>query len=114
MAADPQHVIKSEVPMNSAVVNDAKSQAHTINVRVLTTSGKYPDHGLEKVPDSEPLQAILDRAATALGIVDTSRWKLALKDRTETLLPSVTYAQLGLHGEAMLDWGPDAGGGGEA
>lgn len=98
--------------MNSAVAKEAKTEARTVNVRVLTTSGKYPENGLEKVPETEPLQAILDRAAAALGIVDTARWKLALKDRTEILSPTATYAQLGLHGAAMLDWGPDAGGGG--
>lgn len=98
--------------MDSTVANEAKNEATTINVRVLTTSGKYPKNGLEKVPETEPLQAILGRAAAALGIVDTARWKLVLKDRTEVLSPTTTYVQLGLHGAAMLDWGPDAGGGG--
>jgi hypothetical protein len=88
------------------------NHTRTINVRVLTTSGKYPLEGMQKVPETETLQAILDRAAEALRIVDTARWKVALKDGTEVLSPTATYVQLGLHGEAMLDWGPDAGGGG--
>lgn len=89
----------------------------TINVRVLTTSGNYPEDGFVKVPVTQPLNEILAVAAEALSIVDTSRWVVRIKERgeNEEVPPSSTYQQLGLHGQAKLDWGPsEAGGGGYA
>ncbi len=98
--------------MNSNVANPPKQDDRTINVRVMTTSGNYPDHGHEKVPVTELLQAVLQRAAAKLNIVDSSRWVVSVKGAQGAVATSSTYADLGLQGEVKLDWGPDAAGGG--
>ena len=85
-------------------------EERTINVRVITSSGHYPQHGHEKVPVTEPVKAILARAAEKLVIVDTSQWVANVNG--SPIEVSQTYAQLGLHGEVKIDWGRSEGGGG--
>lgn len=89
---------------------DDKHQAHTINVRVVTSSGHYPKHGHEKVPVEEPIQAILNRAANQLEIVDSSSWVATINGAV--VQATMTYQQLKLHGEVVIDWGRHEGGGG--
>lgn len=96
--------------MNTSVAKPPKDADREINVRVLTTSGNYPDRGHEKVPVTEQIEAILKRAAAKLKIVDTARW--AVKIDNKQVSATGTYLQLGLHGEVKLDWGPTEGGGG--
>lgn len=81
-----------------------------INVRVVTTSGNYPDKGHEKVPTSETVQEVLKRAATKLEIADVTNWVAKVKG--EVINVSSSYAALGLKGEVKIDFGPDEGGGG--
>jgi hypothetical protein len=81
-----------------------------INVRIMTTAGNYPEHGHEKVPVGEPVAAILQRAATALGIVDTSNW--VAKIEGTIISASATYEALGLKGEVKIDYGMNEGAGG--
>jgi hypothetical protein len=81
-----------------------------INVRVVTSSGSYPEHGNQKVSVTEAVQEILTRAAAALKITDTTNWVAKVKGREIEV--SQTYAHLGLHGEAKLDYGRREGGGG--
>jgi hypothetical protein len=83
---------------------------HTINVRVITSSGRYPEHGNEKVSLTEQVQAVLERAAKKLQILDTSQWVANVNGAPIQI--SMTYAQLGLHGEVKIDWGRSEGGGG--
>lgn len=86
----------------------------TINVRVLTTSGSYPEHGFDKEPVTRAISAILIKAAGVLGIVDTARWVVRIKEHGQVreVSPTSSYEQLGLHGEVKLDWGPNEAGGG--
>lgn len=88
----------------------SKQMGHTINVRVITSSGQYPEHGHEKAPLTEPVQMILERAAKKLQILDTSQWVANVNGSPIQI--SMTYAQLGLHGEVKIDWGRSEGGGG--
>lgn len=96
-------------------MNETKDKVPTINVRVITTSGKYPENGHEKVPETEPLSAILARAAEELELVEsaTTGWKVAVVGRDGAVSTGSTYQQVGLNGEVKLDWGPNAGGGGQ-
>lgn len=96
-------------------MNEMKDKVRTINVRVITTSGKYPENGHEKVPETEPLSAVLARAAEDLKLADsaTTGWKVAVVGKEGAVSPSSTYEQLSLNGEVKLDWGPNAGGGGQ-
>ena len=96
-------------------MNETKDKVLTINVRVITTSGKHPENGHEKVLETEPLSAILARAAKELELVEsaTTDWKVAVVGRDGAVSPSSTYQQVGLKGEVKLDWGPNAGGGGQ-
>ena len=89
---------------------DNKPEDRTINVRVITSSGGYPCKGHEKVPLTEPVSAVLVRAASALGIVDTTQWVAAVNGAQIDV--SKTYVQLGLHGEVKIDYGRSEGGGG--
>ena len=95
---------------------DAKnySENKSMNVRVLTTSGNYPEHDFEKVLVTQPIADFLNKAANALGIVNTSRWMVRIKEHGQVrdVSPTSTYEQLGLHGEVKLDWGPNEAGGG--
>lgn len=95
---------------NDMNADKSRSDNPTINVRVITTSGNYPEHGHAKVPLSDPLQLILTEAAKALEIVNTTRW--VVKVDGKEVPASSTYVQLGLHGEVKLDWGVVEGGGG--
>jgi hypothetical protein len=96
--------------MSSVKDMNSKIGEHDINVRVITTSGSYPAHGHEKAPLAEEIAVILARAASALGIVDTSQW-VARIDGTD-VDPHRTYADLGYHGEVKIDFGRREGGGG--
>ncbi|MDO8776893.1 MAG: hypothetical protein Q7K57_50925 [Burkholderiaceae bacterium] len=87
-----------------------KPEKHKINVRVITSSGHYPEHGHEKVPLTELVKDILGRAATSLGIVDTAQWVANVNGAPIDV--SKTYEQLGLHGEVKIDYGRSEGGGG--
>ena len=104
--------------MNSAVGSDQKGESAEggnhggprVAVRVLTTSGSYPTKGHEAVPASEAVIQILQRAAAALGIANTSEW--VAKISGNEIDPSQTYAALNLHGEVKIDFGKREAGGG--
>ena len=81
-----------------------------IQVRVITTAGSYPEHGHESVPVSEAVSAVLARAAAKLSITDTTNWVARIK--ANEVDPARSYADLGLHGEAKIDYGRREGGGG--
>lgn len=96
--------------MNAPVAKLPKDEVRTINVRIHTTSGNIPEHGHEKVPVTEPVQEILNRAADKLELVGTSDWIVRIG--SVVISPTLTYEQLGEHGEVKLDWGAKEGGGG--
>lgn len=90
--------------------NDAKEKPKEINVRIVTTSGTYPEHGHEKVPVTEVVMEALKRAANALHITDISTW--VAKINGTVINASSTYLDLNLKGEVKIDFGPNEGGGG--
>lgn len=96
--------------MQSDKTPDHSPGGPRVAVRVLTTSGSYPNKGHEAVAASEAVNEILTRAASALGITNTSEW-VAKVDGTE-IDPSRTYAELQFHGEVKIDFGKREGGGG--
>lgn len=87
-----------------------KSEKQEINVRVITSSGHYPEHGHEKVPLTELVKDILARAAASLGIVDAAQWVANVNSAPVDV--SKTYDQLDLYGEVKIDYGRSEGGGG--
>jgi hypothetical protein len=107
ISADELNAMKGHVMNTEAKVHEA-----TIQVRVITTAGSYPEHGHQKVPADEPIQSILDRAATQLKIVDVAGWFAKIND-TE-VDPARSYASYGFHGEVKIDFGKREGGGGYA
>lgn len=96
--------------MNSKAHPDHNHGEHLINVRVVTTAGSYPAHGHERVQIAEPIAAILERAAQALGILDTKEWVARIGG--DEVNAQQSYAQLHLHGEAKIDYGRRESGGG--
>lgn len=87
-----------------------KPAKQKINVRVITSSGHYPEHGHETVLLVEPVKDVLGRAAASLGIVDTAQWVANVNGAPIDV--SKTYEQLDLHGEVKIDYGRSEGGGG--
>ena len=81
-----------------------------VHVRVLTTSGSYPEHGHEDVSPVEVVRDVLNRASTHLGLTDTSSWVARVKDRE--INTSLNYIQNDLHGSIKIDFHPREGGGG--
>ena len=90
--------------------NENHAAQAEINVRVITTGGHYPSHGHERVPVTEQVSAILARAASALGITDTTQWYASVNGAE--IDANRTYAELGYHGEIKIDYGRREGGGG--
>lgn len=83
-----------------------------VEVRVITTSGVYPESGFDRVPDHQAVDVILKKAAHKLHIADTSGWIAVVGGRRIDVAKS--YHDNALHGRVEIDWGPDHGAGGYA
>lgn len=81
-----------------------------VHVRVVTTAALFPTDGYERVPDKQKLAPILQRAAAALGLTDTSGYIVTANGNVAD--PNQTFEMLGLTGQVDLRWGPEAGAGG--
>lgn len=81
-----------------------------VEVRVVTTAALFPPDSYERVPAKQKLTPMLNRAATALGLTDTTGYIVTVNG-TE-VDPELTYEALGLSGQVDLRWGPKAGAGG--
>lgn len=81
-----------------------------VQVRVVTTSGSYPDHGYDRAPVHQPVKVELAEAVRKLRIRDTNGW-VALVNGTEIDVEK-SYDANGLKGEIVIDFGPKEGGGG--
>lgn len=91
--------------------NDAKNKPEThVEVQIVTTSGKYPDRGFDKVPANQKLRIQLEKAAKKLNIADTNGWVAMVGDRELNI--DLSYRDLALVGEVVIDYGPPEGGGG--
>jgi hypothetical protein len=89
-----------------------REQEQDAEVAVVTTSGRYPTTGENRVPEHQPVEHELRKAKEALKIVDTAGW-VARADGRE-VDPAKSYAENHLAGKVVIDWGPNHGGGGNA
>lgn len=91
-----------------------KPEDKFVEVRIHTTSGDIPKApAFERLPANQPIKVFLEKVSRELHLTNTDGWVLRLGSKT--LKTDTTWAENGLAGEqAALDWGPDAGGGGNA
>lgn len=85
-------------------------QGNFVQVVVVTTSGSYPETGLERTPQQQKIRVILEKAANKLEITGTNGWIALVGDRE--LNVEASYIENGLQGEIEIDYGPREGGGG--
>ncbi len=83
-----------------------------VNVAVITTSGRWPEQGFEKVASHEPVQTGLTRAEHAPKLVGVNDWLATVGDRE--LDRHQSFEHQGLSGQILINYGPRAGGGGNA
>ena len=81
-----------------------------VQVAVITTSGSYPENGYERTPKHQKIRVILQKAARALNITDTTDWIASVDDRELNI--EGNYLENHLDGEVEIDYGPREGGGG--
>lgn len=93
--------------------SDKKDKPEThVDVVVVTTSGRYPATGTDKVSAHQPVRNELAQAARHLGIVDTTGWVARVDGREIDI--DKNYIENGLTGTVKIDYGPREGGGGRA
>ena len=84
----------------------------SVEVRVITTSGVYPESGFDRVPEHQKVEAVLKKANEKLHIADTAGWIAVVGGRKIDIAKS--YRDNALSGRVEIDWGPDHGAGGYA
>lgn len=82
-----------------------------VDVVVVTTSGRYPATGADRVASHQPVRNELKKAAEALHIVDTAGWIARVAGRE--IDPDKSYVDNSLTGTVTIDYGPREGGGGD-
>ena len=85
---------------------------HHILVAVQTTSGRWPEQGFERVAVNEPVEAVLNRARHQLDLVGVVDWLAIVGSKTLNVHQS--FATNGLTDQVVIQYGPPAGGGGDA
>jgi len=90
--------------------NQPEPQLKRIEVTVYTTSGAFPGQGHKQEKLSDIVGDLLEKAAKALGLADTTNW-VATVDGQE-IDPLKSFAENGLTETATIHWGPREGGGG--
>lgn len=87
-------------------------QRNKLLVSACTTAGFWPAHGFLKVSIDQAIGVFLTEAKRELKIPDVTGWVARVGDRV--LNVSQSYRENGLvaGSEAVIDWGPDHGGGG--
>ena len=86
-----------------------KPETH-VQVVVVTTSGKYPSEGSDRVSAHQPLGNQLKQAVRELKIVDTTDWVATVGGNPVDAEQS--YLDNGLSGSVSVDYGRNHGGGG--
>lgn len=81
-----------------------------VEVAVVTTSGRYPATGMDRVAANQLVDNELKKAVKALHIVDTANWIARVGGRE--IDPLKSYVDNGLSGTITIDYGPREGGGG--
>jgi hypothetical protein len=89
-----------------------ESREKFVEVRVITTSGVYPEAGFERVPEHEKVEVVLKKANEKLHIADTQGWIAVVAGRKIDIARS--FRDNALSGRVEIDWGPDHGAGGYA
>jgi hypothetical protein len=79
-------------------------------VAVLTTAGSFPAHGLDEVPENQPIKVELEQAAKTLKLTNTTNW-IAKVGGTELGIEK-SYAANHLSGKVEISYGPRETGGG--
>jgi hypothetical protein len=90
----------------------AMAEEKHVEVRVITTSGVYPEMGFDRVPEKEHVHKVLKKADEKLHIIDTKGWIAVVGGRKIAIDRS--FHENGLSGRVEIDWGPDHGAGGNA
>jgi hypothetical protein len=83
-----------------------------VEVRVVTTSGIYPETGFDRVPEHQVVDVVLKKADHHLHITNTAGWIAVVGGRKIDIAKS--YRDNALTGRVEIDWGPDHGAGGYA
>jgi hypothetical protein len=99
---DPAGILEPE--------QQSKAKPQHISVAVITTSGTWPETGLESVPIHQHVKVQLHRAVKELKITDTTNW--IAKVGNQELNVEQSYEQNNLSGQVEIDYGPREGGGG--
>ncbi len=89
----------------------SESKDNHIEVAVVTTSGRYPATGFDKVALHEPVETELKKAVKELHITDTTGWVARVNGKE--IDPAKSYADNHLTGTVLVDYGPSEGGGGD-
>jgi acid stress-induced BolA-like protein IbaG/YrbA len=96
--------------MEMANENEKGGDGSHIEVAVITTSGRFPAQGTDRVAIHQPVDNELKNAVKELKIVDTTNWVARVDDKE--IDPNKSYLENGLSVTAIMDYGPREGGGG--
>ena len=81
-----------------------------VEVAVVTTSGRFPAEGTERVAAHQPVSNELKKAVKELKIVDTTNFIARVGEKE--IDPNKSYVENQLTGTVIIDYGPREGGGG--
>jgi len=96
--------------MTAKTEDKAKPDDNHIEVAVVTTSGRWPTTGFDRVATHQPVKVELADAAKHLALVSTSNW--VARVGTKELKIEASYLDNGLATQAEIDYGPREAGGG--
>jgi hypothetical protein len=89
--------------------NQENSDSH-VEVAIVTTSGRFPAEGTERVAAHQPVNNELKKAVKELKIVDTTNFIARVGEKE--IDPIKSYVENQLTGTVIIDYGPREGGGG--
>ena len=89
-----------------------REQRNKLFVSVCTTAGFWPPHGFLNEPVDQAVEVFLGEAKRELKIPDVTGWVARIGDRVLNIGQSYRQNGLVAGSEAVIDWGPEHGGGG--
>lgn len=89
--------------------NQDNTDSH-VEVAIVTTSGRFPAEGTERVAAHQPVNNELKKAVKELKIVDTTNFIARVGEKE--IDPNKSYVENQLTGTVIIDYGPREGGGG--
>ena len=92
------------------VVSRKDAHPDAVLVTVVTTAGTFPAEGVKRYPSAIAIADVLAKAGDRLRLTDTAGWIVTSANRD--IDQHLTFAQAGLAGTVVLEWGPREGGGG--